>query len=251
MYSQTVCKKYVESCAGVYFFMYSVPEVIASYIRLVSDLGPGANIYHQSVVHSDGNGKVETITAGPANGSAWYKQAGLAPLKAQIAFLAHPESSQIKNNFDSIPWSHPGIKKIFVRTNWSTIDFKHAKSYIISSTDRISSVSYNLGGHNSNSFITLIWKQAFLHAAESGRSSPDNPNYLLTEYFRPGSNFSLFDNNCGYYIDLISNWLYIAKNVGLIIFYLSASRARQLLAARRGVSHLSATQWYRKWRNRA
>lgn len=232
MPGDSVDKDYVKTHEGVYFFTYSVPQMIAVNMRFDADVGRGVKIYHQSLICSDGCGKVETITAGPSDQNAWFRQAGFTPLLPQMAFLAHPDSSLIQNCFDSTAWKHPEIQQTFKKTNWKRSDFNYARECVLFTLLEISKVGYNLGGHNSNSFITFVWRKAFLNAATLGGYALDNPNSLLSAYFRPGSKYGIFENSVGYYADLLVNWSAITVTAMFAVAKLFAAHMRQFLVVK-------------------
>lgn len=243
-------RSYVERNAGVYFFAYSVPETILVNRGIKADLGPGAAIFHHSIVRSDGEGKVETITAGPAETGSWLRQLGFTPLKPQIAFLAHPDGRLITGNFDTTPWNHPDIAQAFIKTNWEDADFDFAKNYIRSFLPKITSVGYNLAGHNSNSLVRLIWSVVCIDRGIPSRSSLDHPNVLLEKFFRPGSKHDIFDSSHRYYADLLANWFNIARIAGHGTLRLSRDDLRRLLTGNGGDRAAKASKWWRKWRLR-
>lgn len=229
MSAEFVDRAYVEAHPGVYFFVYSVPEVISANIRLDATLGSGSNIFHTSIVRSDGQGMVETITAGPAQPRPLIKQFGFTPVLPEIAFLSHPDPSKIRPNFDTVAWNDPGLKKLFGKTDWVAEDFAYAKTCVADNADRISAVRYNLGGHNSNSFAGFIWQEVMQHAALSRNARLFDPNALLAEHFRPGSQFDIFDRSIAYRLALIGNWANIAKVTVIALFHMTVGRVRRLL----------------------
>ena len=205
-----VDRNYVTNHAGVYFFVYSVPQMIAANTGLTLPKGVPSKIYHQSILFSDGGGKIETITAGPKEGRKWYKQLGLTPITIDIAFLSHPNRLRVRSNFDTTAWRHIEISQFYFKSNWQQSDFEMSKKLAGLHQPRIARVGYNLGGKNSNSLAIFLWKRLSRNPASTAKGKLDDPRVALAGFFRPGSNIDIFDRAPLAYLRTMLNWLAFA-----------------------------------------
>ncbi|MGB3472775.1 MAG: hypothetical protein WBA51_18310 [Erythrobacter sp.] len=206
MRDSLVDKTYVVRNKGVYFFVYSVPQMIAANIGMTLPRGGAARVYHQSIIYSDGDGRVETITSGPAEGRSWYKQIGLTPICVQIAHLSHPDQSKVLPSFDTTAWRSARIQQFFYKSNWNSGDFERARILADLHRPRIAGVGYNLGGRNSNSIIAFLWRRLARVPGSYSCEKLDDPEVALASFFRPGSDLGLFDYGPRTYLKVTANW---------------------------------------------
>lgn len=218
---------------GVYFFLYSVPQVLAVNLRLPTRLGFGAEIYHSSMIYSDGNGAVETITAGPEAPGAWYQQFGFAPIAAQIAFLAHPDPQLVVANFDTVAWTRQEVRKRFIPTDFTAEDFEAAKAHVKHLQSSGIFPTYHLGGHNSNTVFNILCLHLTRNKSAEGLAAPASEFLRMPGVFRPGSTHPSFKRGFAYYRSMAIDGLRIARRAAAALMHLGRHAWVQLLRRRK------------------
>lgn len=232
MTGSEVDRDYVTSHPGVYFFLYSVPQVLAVNLRLPTQLGFGAEIYHSSIIYSDGSGAVETITAGPEAPGAWYRQFGFAQIAAQIAFLAHPDPKRIVANFDTVAWTRQEVRKLFISTDFTAGDFEAAKMHVKNMQSNGLFPKYHLGGHNSNTVFNLVCLHLTRSHGFDASANPAREVLRIPGVFRPGSSHLSFKRGLPYYRTMAIDGLRIARRVVAAATHLGTHAWRRLLLRR-------------------
>ena len=205
-----VARDFVVANAGVYFMAYCVPQMIAANLGVTLPASKAAPIYHQSILRSDGQGAVETITAGPRNGRQWLRQIGLTPIEGQMAWLMHTDPLAIRPCFDTSAWRFPAIEQVYFATNWRSGDFDLAKRIFCEHQKQIERVGYNLGGRNSNTLTAALCDRVSSDPEIVKDRVLDNPRRVLARYYRPGSDIDLFYTKARDVPKVAGNWILLS-----------------------------------------